>query len=336
MEKKLQDYFDNYETIAEFAVAFCKNGKIMQKLSRDPQKRAIQKEKIQKFIEKNRALGVEVAEEYVTISNVSVYPAFLEYYWNNLSNEEREKAIKIALKEHCHKEFDEVRSFPPDQNGDIYPFYIEDDKIYLNSDILESDLPPAHILGMLFAIPFEQRKLRYMNTPMPKNILGFENFEHLGCMFHFTDINMENDEETAKQKMENLYLDSVTSRAYRIAQYEALTILLEEMKGLSYFTASEFKFLNEEVEQLMMIDDTIDQTLESAPEDRDMTFIAKCNESLNQKAIEEGRTEDVVDEADALEHFDYFFEVDHVVDGTAEQEDDKEDEFEDDGPHYMA
>ena len=325
-----KNYIDNHKIIAEFVVAYCKNGKIVQKLSRDPKKREQQKAEVNAFKYQNEALGLDVVEEYMCLSNMNYLPAFMSFYWNKLSSEEKELAIKIALKENSGLEFDETKSFPPDQNNEIYPFYIEGDKLYLNSDLFkkENRIPPIHILGMIYAIPFEKRKAHYLSSPMPKNIFGFEDFEHLGCVYHFSDINCEEDEKTFMKKMECVGLDSVTNRAYRVAQYEALTAVLEEIHHLSYIPAADTKFMDDEIECLMEIESNIDETLESGPEDRDMDFIAKCNESLNQKAIAEGRLEDVVDEADALEHFGYYFEVDHVVDGTEEEIDESDEEQE--------
>ena len=332
MENKYSNYDFREKVNLNFAVAYCTSGKIFKKLPNGFQP-SQELEAINKFKSQHEAKGETVVVEYISINSNNIYTAFLNFFWSQLTPEEREKALYAACKQLTGKEFEYTKDFKDTtKNGTNHPFYVDDNGFYLNSQVLNSTTHPSDILAMLFCLPFEERHYKYNQNKTPKNILDFKNFEEFCCNKEVEKIYSNQAKKLSQDQREYAEADTAQARAYRQAKAEALEELMEEALSLAYLPPKETKYLDEEICYLVGLDDTIDNKLNNDQDDRDMALIKKANDHFNKRAIKDGRPEDVVEEAKAFEHFGFAF----TCDLSSEEECQEENQDEYDGPIYYA
>lgn len=321
MENKYSNYDFREKVNLNFAVAYCVSGKIFRKLPNGfkPSKEI---DEVEKFKTQHEANGETVVVEYFAINDSNIYSAFLNYFWSQLTAAERENVLYAACKKYTGKEF--VRTL---NTKETHPFYADENGYYLNSSVLNSTMHPSEILGLLFCLPFEERKYKFDKQKSRKNILEFKDFEELCFDKYVEGLFSKMLKNLSKQQVEYAEMDSVSARAYREAGAEAFDVLMEEGLFLSYLPSKDLNYIEQKLQKLAGVSELIDSKLESYSLDRDMELIKKANDHFNKIAIKEGRFDDVVEEAKAFEHFGYTFTIDF---------DEEEQPEDDDEPQYQA
>ena len=334
MENKYSSFSINNRVNLYFCVAHCVGGRMFMKLPNGFQSKK-ELDAIEKFKMQHKAKGETVVVEYITIYDENVYGAFLNIFWSQLTTKEKEAVLYAACKKYTGQEFVYTQNFN-DTNKDRnnHPFYVDEKGFYLNSQVLNSTTHPAEILSMLFCLPFEQRRYIYHQNPAPKNILGFQTFEELCCNKYVENAFKKSLKQYTGKKLEQAECDSVSARAYRDARAEAFDELVEAALTFNYLPAKDLHYLDEKVEAMLGIEECIDITLGSNADDRDMELIKKANDHFNRIAKKEGRTDDIVEDAKAFEHFGFNFTIDFSCEDE-DQDQTEEDSF-NDAPIYDA